>query len=212
MIFGPNNEYIYFTDPPYGFGNKKDGYTNLDHYSELKFNGIYRVNIKTKKLDKLGELERPNGIVFGNKKDILYVSNCIPGKFELYKYQLKTSKNNDVSLKLLDKYDDKWIYKNIKNNEISPLCSDTNDNDYIMDSGCVDGFTIHKKGYIITSCPCQKICVLNEKNGELLGVITMPANTKVSNLEIINDDHLFITGNFSIWKIQLQTNDNNSDL
>jgi len=212
MIFGPNNEYIYFTDPPYGFANKKDGYTNLDHYSELKFNGIYRVNIKTKKLDKLGELERPNGIVFGSEKDILYVSNCIPGKFELNKYQLKTSKNNDVSLKLLDKYDDKWIYKNIKNNEISPLCSDTNDNDYIMDSGCVDGFTIHKKGYIITSCPCQKICVLNEKNGELLGVITMPANTKVSNLEIINDDHLFITGNFSIWKIQLQTNDNNSDL
>lgn len=59
---------IYFTDPPYGLPNEREG-------KELDFNGVYRLTPQGKLTLLVRDFERPNGIVFSPDRRTLYVAD-----------------------------------------------------------------------------------------------------------------------------------------
>jgi len=62
---------IWFTDPPYGLG---------DRQQELDFNGVFRFNPKTQELSAIAtDLSMPNGIAFSPDETKLYVGNSAEG-------------------------------------------------------------------------------------------------------------------------------------
>jgi gluconolactonase len=62
---------IWFTDPPYGLG---------DRTQELGFNGVFRFDPKTKELTVVTkDLSMPNGIAFSPDESKLYVGNSATG-------------------------------------------------------------------------------------------------------------------------------------
>jgi gluconolactonase len=59
---------IYFTDPPYGLVNQKEG-------KELPFQGVFRISIQGKLTLLDDTFERPNGIAFSPDEKTLYVDD-----------------------------------------------------------------------------------------------------------------------------------------
>jgi gluconolactonase len=59
---------IYFTDPPYGLPQQKEG-------KELDFNGVYRLNPKGELTVLVKDFERPNGVAFSPNRKTLYVAD-----------------------------------------------------------------------------------------------------------------------------------------
>jgi len=116
LILSPDNKYIYFTDPPYGFVEKgkkqenekinvRNAKSYIDTKSEIGHNGIYRVAIdgenKVELLDST--LQRPNYLLLSKDKKLLYVSNCIQNDFEIHVFQI----DNDMKIKLKEIWDEK---------------------------------------------------------------------------------------------------------
>jgi len=62
---------IWFTDPPYGLGNRT---------KKIDFNGVFRYNPKTQELTVVTKaLSMPNGIAFSPEETKLYVGNSAAG-------------------------------------------------------------------------------------------------------------------------------------
>lgn len=59
---------IYFTDPPYGLPDEREG-------KELDFNGVYRITPQGKLTLLVRDFERPNGIIFSPDRRTLYVAD-----------------------------------------------------------------------------------------------------------------------------------------
>lgn len=138
MVFGPNKEYIYFTDPPYGLvetfnkidiSNNKKSYVDTKR-SKLGFSGIYRVSIRGEKYKKMGvqlldkSLHRPNGIIFSHNFKELYISNCINGQIDIniFKFDIKNKKN---IIKFDKKLNEKQLLKksNKKTSKLITCCN-----------------------------------------------------------------------------------------
>jgi gluconolactonase len=70
--------FIYFTDPPYGLPQMKQG-------KELAFNGVYRVKPNGKDLELLiDDIDMPNGIAFSPDEKHLYVTDSMHKFINIY--------------------------------------------------------------------------------------------------------------------------------
>ena len=70
--------FVYFTDPPYGLPQMKQG-------KELPFNGVYRVRTNGEDLELLiDNLEAPNGIAFSPDEKRLYVTDSMNKFINIY--------------------------------------------------------------------------------------------------------------------------------
>ena len=67
LAFGRDGS-IYFTDPPYGLPEQKEG-------KEVDFNGVYRLTPKGELTVLVKDFERPNGIAFAPDRKTLYVAD-----------------------------------------------------------------------------------------------------------------------------------------
>ncbi len=67
LAFGRDGS-IYFTDPPYGLPQQKEG-------KEMDFNGVYRLTPKGELTALVKDFERPNGIAFAPDRKTLYVAD-----------------------------------------------------------------------------------------------------------------------------------------
>ncbi len=71
-----NDEWLYFTDPPYGLVGQDES-----EDKELEFNGVFRVSADGKKVEMLdSRMTRPNGIGFSPDKKTMYVANSDPAR------------------------------------------------------------------------------------------------------------------------------------
>ncbi|MCX6648359.1 MAG: SMP-30/gluconolactonase/LRE family protein [Candidatus Bathyarchaeota archaeon] len=59
---------IYFTDPPYGLGDKCEG-------KELPYQGVYRLGLRGKLILLDDTFERPNGLAFSPNESMLYIDD-----------------------------------------------------------------------------------------------------------------------------------------
>ncbi|HZY82110.1 MAG TPA: SMP-30/gluconolactonase/LRE family protein [Cyclobacteriaceae bacterium] len=74
---------FYFTDPPYGLGNRDE----TDPEKEIPFQGVFKVaNGHVSVL--VDSITRPNGIGLSPDNKFLYVANSDPAKARWYKYEL----------------------------------------------------------------------------------------------------------------------------
>lgn len=70
--YGPD-DYLYFTDPPYGLTQQMD-----DPKKEIDFQGVFRISPDGEVKLMIAELTRPNGITFTPDKKKCYVANSDP--------------------------------------------------------------------------------------------------------------------------------------
>eukprot|EP01084_Bolivina_argentea_P069812 126964_1 len=199
LVIGPDNKFIYFTDPPYGLKEKsRDDPNDPNHFyvdsnSDIGFNGIFRVGINGGNVELLYDgLKRPNGIVFSSDFKKLFVSDCIHGEFKLNVFNFDGKKGN---IKLDKLWDEKYILRNDKSGI----------NSLLGGIGCVDGLTIINDKYLVTTCPGGKLCLITQNNGDLEAIIKLPDKTHLSNVAVGDDRNLYITGNHTVWQIKLQT-------
>jgi len=198
MIVGPEGKYLYFSDPPYGLTEKghedpKDpNHFYVDKKSAIGFSGVYRVKLDgtsaVELLDK--SMKRPNGILLLDKKRML-ISDCIDGEFRVNVFSVAKG----GSIKLKEQWTEKSILKNSKSLSVpvSPLGS----------FGCVDGMAKLNEEYIVTTCPGGKLCIIDSKKGELKALIKMADLTVLSNVAV-SGEHLYVTGNHTVWQLKLQ--------
>lgn len=83
IVQGKDKSY-YFTDPPYGLGNRDE----TDPEKEIKFQGVFKVTPDGKVKVLVDSITRPNGIGLSPDNKILYVANSDPKKAIWYKYEL----------------------------------------------------------------------------------------------------------------------------
>jgi gluconolactonase len=80
--FGPE-EYLFFTDPPYGLKQQEN-----DPAKELDFQGVYSLSPSGEVTLLVDSLTRPNGIAFSRDYKTCYVANSDPDKALWMAYQL----------------------------------------------------------------------------------------------------------------------------
>jgi len=201
LTLGPNGKYLYFTDPPYGLLQKAKA-VDMDDASTIGFNGVYRVNIDgatPPRVELLDKFERPNGIAFSSDYSKLFVSNCVEGEFRLKVFSFDARAKNGGSVKgaKTELWDEKRILRNSGRLErkIQPLNGGV---------GCVDGLAALDDTYLVTTCPGGKICIVNQKSGDLEALIKLPDKTHLSNVAVGGDRNLYVTGNHTVWQIKLQ--------
>lgn len=114
---------IWFTDPPYGLG---------DRTQELDFNGVFRLEPKTQALTVVTQdLSMPNGIAFSPDETKVYVGNSAAG--DRYIWALTINSNGTLS--------DGEILCQIDNNDWGADGVDVDANGNIY-AGCGDGVHI----------------------------------------------------------------------
>eukprot|EP01084_Bolivina_argentea_P296071 509865_1 len=196
LVIGPNKQYLYFTDPSYGFRKRSDdndpNLDNANKRSEIGFNGVYRVKLDGKGsvelLDK--SIKVPNGIAFSSSYRKLYVSDCIQGEFRLNVFDVDATTGKITLDKL---WDEAWVLRNGQG--INTLKGGV---------GCVDGLAMVNDEYLVSTCPGGKLCIVNQQRGDLEALIKLPDKTALSNVAVGEDRHLYVTGNHTVWQIRLQ--------
>jgi len=78
------NRNMYFTDPPYGLGNKDE----TDPEKEIPFQGVYRVTPDEEVKLLIDSISRPNGIGLSPDNKYLYIASSDPKKARWYQYEL----------------------------------------------------------------------------------------------------------------------------
>jgi gluconolactonase len=87
LAFGRDSS-IYFTDPPYGLPQQKEG-------KELDFNGVYRLTPKGDLTVLVKDFERPNGIAFAPDRKTLYVADTAKRHVRAFDVKADGSLTND---------------------------------------------------------------------------------------------------------------------
>jgi gluconolactonase len=80
---------IFFTDPPYGLGQKDPAKKDQFPGQELKFQGVYRLDTKGKVTLLTDALSRPNGIALSPDEKTLYVANSDPQRAIWMAFEVK---------------------------------------------------------------------------------------------------------------------------
>jgi gluconolactonase len=139
-----SNGDLFFTDPPYGLGDKNDE----DPEKELLHNGVYRVSTAGVIALLVDSITRPNGIILPNKNKII-VANSDPAKAIWYQYEI----NDKDSL-----YNGSIFYDATANAK--------------TESGLPDGLKADRQGNVYASGP-GGIWIFNQE-GIVLGKIKLP--------------------------------------
>ncbi len=87
LAFGRDGS-IYFTDPPYGLPQQKEG-------KEVDFNGVYRLTPKGELTALVKDFERPNGIAFAPDRKTLYVADAAKRHVRAFDVKADGSLAND---------------------------------------------------------------------------------------------------------------------
>ncbi len=83
VVQGKDKSY-YFTDPPYGLGNRDE----TDPDKEIPFQGVFKLSPDGKLRVLVDSITRPNGIGLSPDNKYLYVANSDPKKARWYRYEL----------------------------------------------------------------------------------------------------------------------------
>lgn len=75
---------FYFTDPPYGLGNRDE----TDPEKDIPFQGVYKVTPDGQVKLLIDSITRPNGIGLSPDNKYLYIANSDPKKAKWYRYEL----------------------------------------------------------------------------------------------------------------------------
>jgi gluconolactonase len=189
-------EWLYFTDPIYGF-LQKSRFEDAKYLDDLAqdlgtgYKGVYKLSLSTKELELLDDsMVRPNGIQVGTslpffssqyctgEDGTLYVSECCQGigcdqGEAFWKITKPTGERTLIHVS-------------------HPEQQDTR--------GCADGFKIHPPtGYLVASCPAG-LCILDPQKEALIARLETPY--KISNV-LFADDFLYITGEQGLWRLPL---------
>ncbi len=132
---------IYFTDPPYGFFNRKTNSFD-NRYRELDFNGVYKYTTEGMLYLISDQMSLPNGIALSNDEKFLYVNNAGSQRPVIMRYD-----TTDFSSELF--FDGTELRKKYK--------------------GGFDGLKVHSTGTIFTTGP-NGILIISPK-GTLLARI-----------------------------------------
>lgn len=84
LTVGPDGA-IWFTDPPYGIENPKQG---CPAQPELDHRSVYRFDPRTGALARMADLEYPNGLAFSPDGRTLYVSDTDLGRHEILAFDV----------------------------------------------------------------------------------------------------------------------------
>jgi gluconolactonase len=178
---------LYFTDPPYGLPSHDDS----DPAKELQVNGVYRIPAALQQKpgappdrDKLqlviGDLARPNGIVFSPDEKYLYIAES--GKKVWLRYRVQPDGSVTGGALFLDPFADKTT---------DPKAM-----------GGPDGIRVDKKGNLYGSGP-GGVWIISP-DGKHLGTVKVPE--RVANVAWGGKDAktLYITASTSIYRIKLK--------
>jgi gluconolactonase len=114
---------IWFTDPPYGLG---------DRTKEIEFNGVFRYVPKTQEITVvIQDLSMPNGIAFSPDETKLYVGNSAAGDRYIWVFTVNSDGTLSSGEKLCQIDNNDWGADGVD--------VDTNGNIYV---GCGDGVHI----------------------------------------------------------------------
>lgn len=144
---------FFFTDPPYGLGNRDES----DPEKEIPFQGVFKVMPDGKVKALVDSITRPNGIGLSPDNKYLYIANSDPAKARWYKYEL-----GDTSV--------------VSGSVFFDATSET-----ATSPGLPDGFKVDSKGNLFASGP-GGVYIFNAE-GKVLGKIKLEApcaNTALS--------------------------------
>lgn len=133
-----NNGDLFFTDPPYGLGNKNDE----DPEKEQPHNGVYRVSTAGVISLLVDSITRPNGIIFLNKDKII-VANSDPAKAIWYQYEI----NDKDSLYNGSIFYDATLTAKVESGLPDGLKADSQENVYASGPGGI--WIFNKEGIVL---------------------------------------------------------------
>ena len=165
---------FYFTDPPYGLGNRDES----DPEKEIEFQGVYKVMPDGKVKLLVDSIARPNGIGLSPDNKYLYVAASDPAKARWYRYEL-----GDTSV----------LSGSVIFDATAEVSAGT--------PGLPDGFKVDSKGNIFASGP-GGVYIFNP-GGKLLGKIRLEApcaNTALSP----DEKWLFVTNDSLVLRVPLK--------
>jgi len=136
---------FYFTDPPYGLGNRDE----TDPEKEIPFQGVYKIAPNGKVYLLVDSISRPNGIGLSPDNKFLYVASSDPKKPRWYRYELADT--SVVSGKIF--YDAST--------------------EAVGNPGLPDGFKVSSKGNLFASAP-GGVFIFNP-DGKIIGKILLEA-------------------------------------
>ena len=169
---------IWFTDPPYGILNDREGYKAPQ---EQPANFIFCFDPKTSRLHAASsQVEEPNGLAFSPNEKILYVSDTSAAM------RRDGSGNHHI------------VAFDVKGMQLSGMRCIAK-----ITPGLPDGFRVDEMGWIYTSSE-DSVQVLHP-DGSLLGRIPVPE--KIGNLTFGGPfrRQLFIAASTSLYRIELNT-------
>jgi gluconolactonase len=143
-VQGKDKSY-YFTDPPYGLGNRDE----TDPEKEIPYQGVYKVMPNGQVKILIDSITRPNGIGLSPDNKILYVANSDPKKAKWYRYELG----------------DTAVISGSVFHDATDLTSQMH--------GLPDGFKVDSKGHLFASGP-GGVYIFNPQ-GRVLGKIRLEA-------------------------------------
>ena len=166
---------FYFTDPPYGLGNRDES----DPEKEIPFQGVYKVAPNGKVYLLIDSISRPNGIGLSPDNKYLYVASSDPKKPRWYRYEL-----GDTSVVA-----GKIFYDATKELTRPGV------------HGLPDGFKVSSKGHIFASAP-GGVFIFNP-DGKIIGQIELEA--ACANTALTTDEKwLFITNDSLLIRLPLK--------
>ena len=158
---------IYFTDPPYGIKPKQQ---------ELPFQGVFRLEPGSKELTLLAkDFERPNGLAFSPKEEILYVADSSTERRHVRAFDV----NPDGTL---------------SNNRVFAVIRSE-------EPGNPDGMKVDIEGNLYVSA-AEGIWVFSGE-GEELGVVRTPETPANCAWGDTDWKSLFITARTSLYRVRL---------
>ena len=166
---------IYFTDPIYGLPKGAN-----DPERELKFEGVYKIDVNGKLSLLIDSVPRPNGLALSPAEDILYLASSDENKPAWYAYRL--NKNGDIISGgvLLDAV----LLRKTATIKQGP-----------------DGFKIDKLGNIFSAGP-DGINIISPE-GARIGLIKIPGRSSSNCVFNETKDLLFVTADDIVLKINL---------
>lgn len=171
---------IYFTDPIYGLPKGEH-----DPERELKFEGVYKIDVKGKLSLLIDSISRPNGLALSPAEDILYIASSDEHRPAWYAYHL--NKNGDIVSGgiLLDA----TLLKKMATVKQGP-----------------DGFKLDRNGNIFSAGP-DGINIISPK-GARIGLIKIFGRSASNCVFNETRDILFVTADDIVLKINLHPGTN----
>ncbi|MFN8420481.1 MAG: SMP-30/gluconolactonase/LRE family protein [Anaerolineae bacterium] len=168
---------IWFTDPPYGIMQPREGYHGL---CEVGGNFVYRFDPESKDISiVVNDMEKPNGLAFSPDESLLYVADSASSHDQFANHHVRAYDVIDG--------------KTTANGRVFA----------VINPGLPDGFRLDVNGYLYISSK-DSIQVYSPA-GELLGKILVPEPIANCTFGGSNKDRLFIAATSSIYAITLNT-------